>query len=507
VSSVRDDHLAPTLRRFLRVGVAVSILACGARSDLDEGSFVLTLQPTSISLTQGGAPVLVVVHVDRMDGFDGAVTIDATSLPPGVTAPTTVIPPGVSDASVVFAAASDAVQGAAVTDVHAHTANLKARDAALSLYVRGCSGCLDTTFGVAGSATVRAGTVTLLAIDATDAIHVLPFINEGDAGLARFSRDGAFDSHYGVNGFVTFPDAFGAEGPRSLTPTSDTSTVIATTSATLVRITPDGNWDSAFGLAGVAQMPTTDGQLFALDALPDGRFLAAGRQQGEVWLVRASAASGALDPSFGNGGQVLTKWSSAPPTPVLLAVAVAQDIFVGATSDAPSGLTFALAHYFANGTPDATFAPPMHAGTLRDMIVSRSSTITLAGDDNAQPIIARYDASGSLDATFGNGGVVTAMGPFTHGVMSMVAEQSDGGVLVVGNTGLWGTTSYLVRLRADGTLDTSFAHAGAVTVGSPSENKSLTCLALQSDGRIIVGGFELDEINDVGYALVQRYWP
>lgn len=64
-----------------------------------------------------------------------------------------------------------------------------------------------------------------------------------------------------------------------------------------------------------------------------------------------------------------------------------------------------------------------------------------------------------------------------------VAVQSDGQILIGGNfTTVDGTAkSFLARLHADGTLDTSFAAAG-------SANGDVSAIALQTDGKILIGG-------------------
>jgi uncharacterized delta-60 repeat protein len=319
-----------------------------------------------------------------------------------------------------------------------------------------------------------------------------------------FTPDGVFDSSYGASGYVPLPTDIGLATPRSMTIASDASTVLATTSSTLLRITSTGVWDPAFGVNGTATIPAASGKLFAVDAQADGTFLATGRQQTNAWLLRATA-TGALDTSFGTSGEVVTTWVGAA-MPVR-AIAVGANIFVGGTSATPAGPVFVLARYSANGAPDPAFTSATISGTARDMVATQSSTITLVGDNDSQPTLVRYDANGSLDASFGNAGVVTALGPFTHGVTSMVAEQSDGAVLVLGNNAVPVTpTNYVVRLLADGSVDTSFANGGLI-VGGPSQEVSLTCLGLQSDGRIVVGGFEFDAVNEIGYAMLQRYWP
>lgn len=90
--------------------------------------------------------------------------------------------------------------------------------------------------------------------------------------------------------------------------------------------------------------------------------------------------------------------------------------------------------------------------------------------------LARLNLDGSLDATFNAG-----LGPDTN--VNAMALQPDGRFVIAGDfTSVGGTLrSRVARLQADGLLDTSF------TVGSGA-NSSILSLALQSDGRVLIGG-------------------
>ncbi|UOQ64625.1 delta-60 repeat domain-containing protein [Hymenobacter volaticus] len=94
--------------------------------------------------------------------------------------------------------------------------------------------------------------------------------------------------------------------------------------------------------------------------------------------------------------------------------------------------------------------------------------------------IARLNADGSLDPTFDAG---TRIG--NGGVLSL-ALQPDGKVLLGGffndNNGTSPTPNSIVRLNADGTLDPSFSIGRGF-------NNGVRAVALQPDGKVLVGGF------------------
>ncbi|HYC46921.1 MAG TPA: hypothetical protein VED01_15705, partial [Burkholderiales bacterium] len=98
--------------------------------------------------------------------------------------------------------------------------------------------------------------------------------------------------------------------------------------------------------------------------------------------------------------------------------------------------------------------------------------------------LARYSTSGILDVTFGGDGLVTTHLGGGHTVGQGVALQPDGKAVVGGYT----ATGFVVtRYNQDGSLDTSFSGDGVVTTPTLATNFAAG-IAIQSDGRIVVAG-------------------
>ena len=83
-------------------------------------------------------------------------------------------------------------------------------------------------------------------------------------------------------------------------------------------------------------------------------------------------------------------------------------------------------------------------------------------------IVARYNANGTLDKRFGKNGKITT--DFFRNVdsISAIAIQPDGRILVAGVAQLGGSGGTprvfaLARYRSDGSPDTSFGNGGALT--------------------------------------------
>lgn len=132
-----------------------------------------------------------------------------------------------------------------------------------------------------------------------------------------------------------------------------------------------------------------------------------------------------------------------------------------------------------------------------------------AGDSDFA--VARYNANGSLDSTFGSGGVaVLSFGPLDDYAQA-VAIQPDGRIVVAGfaNLGTPPEPKYdfaLLRLLPNGTLDPSFGSGGRVTTDvSGSNSDDARAVVLQPDGKIVLAG-ESYSATSFDFALA-RYTP
>ena len=105
-------------------------------------------------------------------------------------------------------------------------------------------------------------------------------------------------------------------------------------------------------------------------------------------------------------------------------------------------------------------------------------------------VLVRYNADGTLDSSFGSGGLVRS--PIAMGVNAL-SLQSDGKLVVAGESEDDPYTHYvrLIRYTADGSPDRSFGQRGIVTVSASATNAgvdSANALAILPDGRLIVAG-------------------
>jgi uncharacterized delta-60 repeat protein len=127
-------------------------------------------------------------------------------------------------------------------------------------------------------------------------------------------------------------------------------------------------------------------------------------------------------------------------------------------------------------------------------------------------MVARYQGNGSLDPSFGSGGIAAQPSPFLSVVPSSLRLQSDGKIVVVGlrdyNPG--DTDFVLLRLNgSDGSPDSTFGAGGWVRTdlaapGAITDDQA-SAVAIGSDGKIVVAGFS-NVKGTYGFALA-RYLP
>ena len=114
----------------------------------------------------------------------------------------------------------------------------------------------------------------------------------------------------------------------------------------------------------------------------------------------------------------------------------------------------------------------------------------------------------SIQISIPTNGIVTTPIGTGHDLANVLALQSDGKIVVGGGT-LTGDPKgvfALARYNADGSLDTSFGGNGIVTtlVGAAGNNDSqITALSIQSDGKIVAGGFVLNVKNSRDFAIAR----
>src|SRR5437879_11626187 len=153
--------------------------------------------------------------------------------------------------------------------------------------------------------------------------------------------------------------------------------------------------------------------------------------------LAARANPGDLDPSFGAGGQVTTPILSGYDGASALVVQPDGKLVAAGHAYNASNTIFALVRYNADGSRDETFGTSGKVTTAvgigsaaRALVLQRDGKLVAAGHtftgSRTQFALVRYNATGSLDTSFGTGGkVATPVGSIDDEVFALVL-QPDG---------------------------------------------------------------------------------
>ncbi len=230
-----------------------------------------------------------------------------------------------------------------------------------------------------------------------------------------------------------------------------------------------------------------------------------------------------LDTSFGTGGKVTTDIAGDHETVYditidsLGKILVAGDIYNG------SNLDFALARYNPDGSLDTTFGTggivtTDIAGddeTVYDITIDSLGKILVAGDiyngiSSSDFALARYNPDGTLDTAFGTGGKVTTDFGGNYDFGRAITIDSSGKILVAGQTFNVNNFYYdfaLARYNPDGTLDTTFGTGGKVRTDFSGGEDIGYGITIDSSGKILVAGLAYNVSNSNDDFGLARYNP
>ena len=188
----------------------------------------------------------------------------------------------------------------------------------------------------------------------------------------------------------------------------------------------------------------------------------------------ARAQAGSLDATFGIGGIVTTPNTSDPRT-----MAIQSDGKIVVAGHA-TGLDVALARYNTDGSLDASFGiggivgfPENNGGPAIGVAIQQDGKIVSAGPTDLSFFVFRFNADGTLDQNFGSAGRVR-LGFAVGAEPGAIAVQPDGNILVA-------TTNVLTRLLSNGQLDSSFGTGGVAPLLDNSG-----ALSLLGSGKMLV---------------------
>jgi len=373
-------------------------------------------------------------------------------------------------------------------------------------WAAGGAGLLDVTFGAGEDDGTQAGVVSTSLGDGNDMAEDLSVGADGtvvvvgnrdngksnDIVLVRYTTDGSFDGSFGAGeddgtsaGVVNISLGEGNDFGTAVAAQADGKLVVAgyhedgaSTNMVVLRVNTDGTLDQSFGTSndgtenGIVNISLGEGNDIARDIAvqADGKIVIAGDSvvadgSSNIIVARLNA-DGSVDESFGQS---------------------------------------------EDGTPNGFIATSLGNGDdkANALVLQADGKIVVAGnrvaeDGSSNILVARYDAAGVPDASFGAAGddgtpegfVNLSLGD-GNDVARDVALQADGKIVVVGDSvAADGSSNFvLAQLNADGTADEAFGVSedgtpnGFVSTSLGEGSDFATGLAVQADGKLVVAGY------------------
>jgi uncharacterized delta-60 repeat protein len=345
-------------------------------------------------------------------------------------------------------------------------------DIAVDCVTPPANGSLDATFGSGGKvSTAFGGDDTAMALQ-SDGKIVMAGGSGSDFVLARYKVDGTLDAGFGTGGLVTSDVGVGSADE-----------------ARAVAIQADGK----IVVAGNAVVGRTSNNQFNFD-----------------FAVARFNADGSPDLSFGSGGKVTTDFNGQTDRAFALAIQGDGKIVVAGSATPASGIStdFAVARYDGAGAPDGSFGSGGKLTTdiggaidiAQNIVVQPNGAILVSGvlALGSSPVLghaglARYDAIGNPDNSFGTAGKLTlpnlALG-------EALALQADGRIVIAGSAPIGGRSAFAVmRLGGNGAIELGFGSSGLATAAFSIEDDFARAVLVQADGRIVVAGQSSNRIN------------
>jgi uncharacterized delta-60 repeat protein len=406
-------------------------------------------------------------------------------------------------------------------------------------------GTLDTSFGTGGIVTTAInGTFNVaraIAIEVNGKI-VVAGTSSMYFALARYNSDGTLDTTFDTDGKVTTDfGSGGASGAYAIAIDANGKIVVAgyvdidNTSNinydfALARYNSDGSLDTSFGTGGKVITAIGSGydQAYSMVIDANGKIIVAGSSRNssnvdDFALIRYNS-DGSLDTSFGTGGKVTTPIGSGYDQAYSIAIDANGRIVAAGYSDQGGSpyYDFALIRYNSDGSLDTTFGTggivttPIGSGydVARTITIDANGKIIITGEtyngSNHDFALARYNSDGSLDTDFGTGGkVITAIGSGDDKAYS-VGIDANGRIIVAGSSSNGSNHDFaLARYNTNGSLDTDFGTSGKVITAIGSVDDRAYSMAIDANGRIVLAGYSNSHVdnNSNPYFALARYWP
>ena len=367
-------------------------------------------------------------------------------------------------------------------------------------------GAVDTTFGTNGrvinDVTGKIGQLNAVITQPDGKILAAGWTEDPQNGgedfmILRFNTNGMLDSSFGVGGIAVIDIANQADQAHAIALQSTGKIIVAgeanvsplpnnvPESAAIIRLNSNGTLDTSFGTNGRVVLPSANdfNSMSALAINPDDSIVFSFQN-----LVQKLTADGKVDSTFGTKGVV----SFGPDTTVSQIIpTVGNKLLLAVENDSNQGWVERLN---SNGSTDSTFGTNGQINNLLGPILGAANGAFIFATEQS---VSQHLPNGSLDPSFGTGGQ-TLLPPPPSSDNSIFPVQltyaPDGKIVLLSS---FVTHSHVdnqfavLRLNANGTIDTSFAGGNYSLTANPANGDAFenpTGVAVEPDDSIIAVG-------------------
>jgi uncharacterized delta-60 repeat protein len=379
----------------------------------------------------------------------------------------------------------------------------------------------DNTFGIYGKSFTQFGFFSSYC----KSMVLLPdgtIVSVGDNGnttnailISKHLSDGNLDINFNGNGKkqISFGSAY--EYCNSVIRQPDDKLVLAGSSngdAALARLLPNGDFDLSFSEDGKLTLSfgAGNGSGFRKVLLqPDGKIIAIGEAYNGANFDFSAArfnADGSVDDTFGTSGKMLINFNNFNDFG-RNAILQSDDkmIIAGGAFESVFNSSIALARINTNGTLDETFGTGGKATLnvnsdendyVEDMAILNNGKILLGGYSSGDFLLMRYNANGTPDNSFGNGGYLLTDFGNSQDRAYAIAVDNNGSIFLGGHgyeAGMSGLFHFAVaKYTSNGDLDNTFDADGKMVEIMGADGSTAYDMVIQPDGKLLLGGQSLE---------------
>jgi uncharacterized delta-60 repeat protein len=348
-------------------------------------------------------------------------------------------------------------------------------------------GTLDTAF-MSNIGTGANSTINAMAIQSDDKIVIggsfLTFNGATVNRIARLNSNGTLDTAFTTNtgtGASNTVNSIAIQSDGKIVIGGTFTTFNGTTVGRIVRLNSNGTLDTAFTTNTGTGVSGAGNSVTAVAIQSDGKIVIGGAftsfNGATVGCIARLNSDGTLDTAFATN-------TGAGAVNTINSIAIQPDgkIVIGGVFTTFNGATV---NRIARLNSDGTIPRFLFNTTVNSIAIQSDGKIVIGGNFTLFNMtttnrIARLNSDGTLDTAFS-----INVGTGTEQPVTEIAIQSDGGIVIGGGFTLFNgvTVNRIARLNSDGTLDAAFMS----NIGTGANN-TVTAVAIQSDGKIVIGG-------------------